>query len=410
MKNYYKILGVKKTASEEEIRAHWIELMRKLHPDHHRKGGAQDERVKEINEAYETLKHSSSRMKYDLKRAYDRNKKGFFVKRRFIPIFILMVLLILGALYLKRPWIAMKPKTIPQNQTNQTNQTGQRNQSDPSLDQGITPPISVSKSETSVKTEKEVPKDMSKDTMQESAKVASQAEQIKRINPIRHSQSLPAGGAKNHASIHSEITDRQSKMGNLSSSGEIAQPSQETVASVFSPIETKTQGTPQVNESIETPPAPSYNTKGPKTDGRQLAQQAGNPIQPIQPKPLVAREEEIKEFFDNYMKRVNQKDLDGFISLFSLKAIQNQQSGLEEIRNNYANFFNQSQENRFQMDDVKVEIYENAVEVKAHYEWDQTLKKGGPIKTWRGKIRWVLVKENEALRILSLDYQHQQIP
>ena len=33
MKNYYKILGVKETASEDEIRARWVELTKQYHPD-----------------------------------------------------------------------------------------------------------------------------------------------------------------------------------------------------------------------------------------------------------------------------------------------------------------------------------------------------------------------------------------
>jgi hypothetical protein len=58
---------------------------------------------------------------------------------------------------------------------------------------------------------------------------------------------------------------------------------------------------------------------------------------------------------------------------------------------------------------MKIEIYENAVEVKARYEVDQILKGGGE-KPWKGHIRWVLVKEDGALKILSLDYQHRKTP
>jgi hypothetical protein len=59
------------------------------------------------------------------------------------------------------------------------------------------------------------------------------------------------------------------------------------------------------------------------------------------------------------------------------------------------------------MQDMKIEIYQNAAEVKARYEIVQTLKTGGKEQVWRGDIRWVLGKENGALKILSLDYQHQ---
>ncbi|KPJ48752.1 MAG: hypothetical protein AMJ41_04310, partial [candidate division Zixibacteria bacterium DG_27] len=70
MKDYYKILGIKETAPAEDIRARWIELIRKFHPDGQTVGGAEAERLKEINEAYGVLKHPSARAYYDLQRAY----------------------------------------------------------------------------------------------------------------------------------------------------------------------------------------------------------------------------------------------------------------------------------------------------------------------------------------------------
>jgi len=123
------------------------------------------------------------------------------------------------------------------------------------------------------------------------------------------------------------------------------------------------------------------------------------------PPPLVATEQEVRQFFVDYIERYTQKDLDGFLSLFSLRALQNRKDGWEKIREIYANFFNQSQEIHYSMDDTRIEIYQNGVMVEARYEVDQTLKKRGEKKVWKGPIRWTLVKEDGALKILSLDYQ-----
>jgi len=101
-------------------------------------------------------------------------------------------------------------------------------------------------------------------------------------------------------------------------------------------------------------------------------------------------------------------DLEGFLSLFSSKAIQNQKDRIEGIRKIYADFFNQGQGVRYNTQDMKIEIYQNAVEVKARYEIEQILKMGGEKKVWRGNVRWVLDKENGVLKIISLDYQHQK--
>jgi len=128
------------------------------------------------------------------------------------------------------------------------------------------------------------------------------------------------------------------------------------------------------------------------------------------PPPLIATEGEVKQFLANYVDRYVQKDLDGFLLLFSSRAVQNRKDGLERIRAIYTDYFNQSQEIRYQMEDTNIEIYQNGVEVKARYEVNQILRKGGEKKVWKGSIRLVLVKEDGALKILSIDFRHQKSP
>ena len=126
--------------------------------------------------------------------------------------------------------------------------------------------------------------------------------------------------------------------------------------------------------------------------------------------PLLAKEEEVKRFFSNYIDRYHKKDIDGFLSFFSSKALQNQKDGLKEIRKIYTKFFDQSQELRYRVKGIKIEIYQNMVEVKARFRVDQRLKKRGEEKVWEGNIRWVLVKEDGNLKVSSLDYQNDKIP
>jgi DnaJ family protein C protein 7 len=54
-KDYYKILGVGKDASETEIKKAYRKMAIQYHPDKNRDGEAGDEKFKEIGEAYETL-------------------------------------------------------------------------------------------------------------------------------------------------------------------------------------------------------------------------------------------------------------------------------------------------------------------------------------------------------------------
>ena len=83
--------------------------MRKLHPDQRMEGAVEDERIKEINEAYQVLKHSSTRVEYDLKRAYDQEKRGSHFRKLSLPVSILIILLILGTVYLKSTQITIQP-------------------------------------------------------------------------------------------------------------------------------------------------------------------------------------------------------------------------------------------------------------------------------------------------------------
>lgn len=63
-KDYYEIMGVKKDASQDEIKRAYRKLARKYHPDVSKEADA-DTRFKEIGEAYEALKDPEKRTAYD---------------------------------------------------------------------------------------------------------------------------------------------------------------------------------------------------------------------------------------------------------------------------------------------------------------------------------------------------------
>ena len=62
--NYYEILGVSTTATAEEIKSRYREVSLKFHPDKE-VSSLSEEMMKQINEAYDTLKDVDKRRRYD---------------------------------------------------------------------------------------------------------------------------------------------------------------------------------------------------------------------------------------------------------------------------------------------------------------------------------------------------------
>jgi molecular chaperone DnaJ len=64
-KDYYEILGVKRDASEQEIKQTYRRLARKYHPDVNPGNKEAEAKFKEINQAHEVLSNPENRKKYD---------------------------------------------------------------------------------------------------------------------------------------------------------------------------------------------------------------------------------------------------------------------------------------------------------------------------------------------------------
>lgn len=75
-KDYYKVLGLDKNASAEEIKKTYRKLAKKYHPDANPGNKASEEKFKEISEAYEVLGDKDKRAKYD--ELYEDMKSGRF--------------------------------------------------------------------------------------------------------------------------------------------------------------------------------------------------------------------------------------------------------------------------------------------------------------------------------------------
>ena len=65
LKEYYKVLGIEKNATKKQMTSAYHRLAKKYHPDVNKGNPATEDKLKEINEAYDILSDETKRKKYD---------------------------------------------------------------------------------------------------------------------------------------------------------------------------------------------------------------------------------------------------------------------------------------------------------------------------------------------------------
>jgi curved DNA-binding protein len=85
--NYYDLLGIDRTSSASEIKQAYRKLARMYHPDRNLGDKAAEEKIKDVNEAYEVLSDLSRRKEYDRAMGFGnlRDLLGDFVGKRNKP-------------------------------------------------------------------------------------------------------------------------------------------------------------------------------------------------------------------------------------------------------------------------------------------------------------------------------------
>ena len=388
-KDYYKILSVRSDSTDEEIRTRWIELVKSYHIDFDM--GEFDERVKDINDAYHVLKNPATRLEYDLERNFEGKKRGFHVHKWVPRMGLGIILVVLCLVYFESPEIPYH--LLRKSQAVTVLPVGQKrlpvsNSQKPSAAQ-------AAGEETTISEQGSSPLQPQQEALPSAAKPAEAGsdDQVKKeetggsppvekviLRKVAHSES------ETHPARQPADTNKVSQTNGLQRTLVLNSPSSKNAGGAPTQKVTKIA---QVNAS-------SPNS------GKPASGKSDNPS------ALLAREDEVKEFFLNYTKAYTRADVDAFLAQFSPKAVQNRKESFEDLKETYRRFFNQSRELHYQLQDLKFEIYKNGVEATARYVLDQVSKRNGTRQTWRGTIRWVLTREEGALKIISLDYKHQE--
>jgi general secretion pathway protein A len=118
-------------------------------------------------------------------------------------------------------------------------------------------------------------------------------------------------------------------------------------------------------------------------------------------------EERVEQFFLDYESRYEDRDLAGFLSFFSSRAIQNGTQGLDEIERVYSDLFAESQDLRLHMNSPWITFGDEEVEVIAQCEIERTTRSEGEDVVWVGTIRWVLSTEKGEFKIHAIDYEQE---
>jgi curved DNA-binding protein CbpA len=443
MKNYYEILGIDEEVTQEEIRARWAELTKLYHPDVLQNPEA-DDRIKEINEAYQVLKEYSTRLEYDLERALRRSvlkkteeRKKYRRRKILLPTAVAtgVILAVIGSylfffkeaqVHQESIKISIPPLVhLPEPARLQVAEPKERDK----------PDERYKREERAKRAEvaKVVPKEPVKVVTPEPRKVVEPKKPEERAK--RDERKEPEKRIERDKRVEiAKVAPREPPRVVVPDPPQVVEPKKpEERTKREEPVERDKRDKPDERKEPEKPvevakiapreppraviPEPPKVVEPKKSDERVKREELNERTKREEPderdkrderKERVLREEEVKRFFAGYAGKYNQKDVAGFLSFFSARAVQNQKYGMDKLKNVYAGFFEQSQELRYQLKDMQVESNPNGLEVKARYELNQVLKEGGEKKAWRGQARWVLVKENGVLKILSLDYQHQK--
>lgn len=459
--NYYIIMGLPQNASSGEIRERWKKLMLLYHPD--RQGGDDSwvsERAKKVNEAYSILKDNEKRQAFDQKLfeqaiarkpaarpdaaqrpprhrssshkiskdpEWDRKKKN--IPKILVGAYIIAALTFLGYIYLQnnaehlesaligKERQAGQPLPKPGAKSGKENSNSMipleppytHNETDKgstkSLPLPAVSPVSEGKkAETREVIHKPAPAGIpaAPDTPVYPVRDLS----LSRINPAAEQRGIISDVVKgNEASAK-----QQSGTDKVISSGDSAP---KNTMPLLPPAATDTVLGPQTRIQEPAPklsvpqvkdiPAANYSTRTPEPP-RPVIQEAPASAQPVQTQkaPGLTREE-VEDFMKQYSSAYSRGDLNTFMSHFSRSVVENNRLSYSEVQEAYRKTFSEKI-NFYRINNMTIMLNGQSANVSGLYELSRYTSAEDRWVRYSGKIQWKITKENNELKIISMNY------
>jgi hypothetical protein len=120
--------------------------------------------------------------------------------------------------------------------------------------------------------------------------------------------------------------------------------------------------------------------------------------------PPAVKEEEVRQFIDEYKDRFVKMEIDDFMALFLRDATENRMLPYTDIEEAYRRTASISQSLSYQVEIYSIQTYSQSAFVSGRYEIIQTFKGIWRRRAFRGDIQWALVRKNGSLRVREINY------
>lgn len=116
------------------------------------------------------------------------------------------------------------------------------------------------------------------------------------------------------------------------------------------------------------------------------------------------KEEEVRQFIDEYKDRFVKMEIDGFMALFSRDATENRMLPYADIEEAYRRTVIVSRSLSYWVEIYTIQTYSQSAFVTGRYEIIQTFKGVRKRRVYRGDIQWTLVRKNGSFSIKEVNY------